>query len=89
MIAGKLIIAKRFATIEAEVAVTSKEEFVLKRRIGEYVVNFAVAGNDARQPEHLLNTAAIQPAAHLEDGCLLYTSPSPRDRTRSRMPSSA
>ena len=26
----------------------------------------------------------------LEDGsCLLYTSPSPRDRTRSRMPSSA
>ena len=30
---------------------------------------------------------------HIEDkvlyGCLLYTSPSPRDRTRSRMPSSA
>ena len=25
----------------------------------------------------------------LRDGCLLYTSPSPRDRTRSRMPSSA
>ena len=25
----------------------------------------------------------------LEMGCLLYTSPSPRDRTRSRMPSSA
>jgi endonuclease/exonuclease/phosphatase family metal-dependent hydrolase len=25
----------------------------------------------------------------LEGGCLLYTSPSPRDRTRSRMPSSA
>ena len=25
----------------------------------------------------------------LEIGCLLYTSPSPRDRTRSRMPSSA
>ena len=24
-----------------------------------------------------------------EGGCLLYTSPSPRDRTRSRMPSSA
>ena len=27
--------------------------------------------------------------AHLFDICLLYTSPSPRDRTRSRMPSSA
>ena len=25
----------------------------------------------------------------LGEGCLLYTSPSPRDRTRSRMPSSA
>ena len=25
----------------------------------------------------------------LASGCLLYTSPSPRDRTRSRMPSSA
>ena len=27
--------------------------------------------------------------AEYYDGCLLYTSPSPRDRTRSRMPSSA
>ena len=27
--------------------------------------------------------------AHIDDICLLYTSPSPRDRTRSRMPSSA
>ena len=26
---------------------------------------------------------------HRHDPCLLYTSPSPRDRTRSRMPSSA
>ena len=26
---------------------------------------------------------------HKDNGCLLYTSPSPRDRTRSRMPSSA
>ena len=28
-------------------------------------------------------------ASELIDGCLLYTSPSPRDRVRSRMPSSA
>ena len=28
-------------------------------------------------------------AYHGIKGCLLYTSPSPRDRTRSRMPSSA
>ena len=29
------------------------------------------------------------PQTHVFEGCLLYTSPSPRDRTRSRMPSSA
>ena len=28
-------------------------------------------------------------AQYAADTCLLYTSPSPRDRTRSRMPSSA
>ena len=28
-------------------------------------------------------------ASHIIQTCLLYTSPSPRDRTRSRMPSSA
>ena len=28
-------------------------------------------------------------AADVDRSCLLYTSPSPRDRTRSRMPSSA
>ena len=31
----------------------------------------------------------IAQAGHLNQDCLLYTSPSPRDRTRSRMPSSA
>ena len=28
-------------------------------------------------------------AKHMDYGCLLYTSPSPRDRQKSRMPSSA
>ena len=32
---------------------------------------------------------AAGPQPHVRMGCLLYTSPSPRDRTRSRMPSSA
>ena len=38
----------------------------------------------AKLPEHLKTIFWMHP-----DGCLLYTSPSPRDRTRSRMPSSA
>ena len=33
--------------------------------------------------------AVVVHAAGRIGGCLLYTSPSPRDRTRSRMPSSA
>ena len=31
----------------------------------------------------------LDKSRHISDVCLLYTSPSPRDRTRSRMPSSA
>ena len=34
-------------------------------------------------------TDSISNAVDAFEGCLLYTSPSPRDRTRSRMPSSA
>ena len=34
-------------------------------------------------------TVTAANASTINDGCLLYTSPSPRDRTRSRMPSSA
>ena len=33
--------------------------------------------------------SGISAAAAINSTCLLYTSPSPRDRTRSRMPSSA
>ena len=52
----------------------------------EGVSRFAVPG--ARRPKSSL--AAAAPLTLLElQVCLLYTSPSPRDRTRSRMPSSA
>ena len=37
---------------------------------------------DAKRREEAMQSA-------LDKACLLYTSPSPRDRTRSRMPSSA
>ena len=37
----------------------------------------------------LAKTLAINTLSQAVKGCLLYTSPSPRDRTRSRMPSSA
>ena len=37
----------------------------------------------------LINFAGAEDPSALANACLLYTSPSPRDRTRSRMPSSA
>ena len=38
---------------------------------------------------HLSYQEKVEKFLLLLEGCLLYTSPSPRDRTRSRMPSSA
>ena len=47
-------------------------------------------GFDAARKEYvdLVEAGIIDPAKVVRT-CLLYTSPSPRDRTRSRMPSSA
>ena len=42
---------------------------------GQFVIGFSQANNAEPYRQHV--------------NCLLYTSPSPRDRTRSRMPSSA
>ena len=43
----------------------------------------------ALQPLLDMVLAMVAPISLMLSGCLLYTSPSPRDRTRSRMPSSA
>ena len=43
----------------------------------------------AKQSEVKTNLAAIHTAEKLYHACLLYTSPSPRDLSTSRMPSSA
>ena len=46
--------------------------------------------NAARIPSHMLNADSLQFAMDITNlGCLLYTSPSPRDLSTSRMPSSA
>ena len=46
-------------------------------------------GHVRLQVEHLSIDAFIRTTLDARDGCLLYTSPSPRDRQKSRMPSSA
>ena len=43
----------------------------------------------ARNSDGTYTPANAVDQGDLPTGCLLYTSPSPRDRTRSRMPSSA
>ena len=60
---------------------TESDLFALK----ENYVNMIVEGMDI---DTLAQFAFDSIIANYED-CLLYTSPSPRDRTRSRMPSSA
>ena len=40
-------------------------------------------------PEGIIESEQIEDIVNMINDCLLYTSPSPRDRTRSRMPSSA
>ena len=52
-------------------------------------VNAVNAGVDVSSDGLLVDLPAFSNVISQSGGCLLYTSPSPRDRTRSRMPSSA
>ena len=48
-----------------------------------------VKGNKVTYSTNVVSDTALKPGETASYICLLYTSPSPRDRTRSRMPSSA
>ena len=57
---------------------------------GVLVVEGAVSDTQLEQLRSVFTGWVEESRLHTEDyGCLLYTSPSPRDRTTSRMPSSA
>ena len=55
----------------------------IRVKVSDYVMDRIIALRQ-QHPDMYQNIACIRTNA-----CLLYTSPSPRDRTRSRMPSSA
>ena len=95
IIIGSLLAAQIGAYIGDEVNITTSD--IRTSLIGSYPrsVNFEVVGifelkTEIDQYLTLISHSTSQKIKNLNaNHCLLYTSPSPRDRTRSRMPSSA
>ena len=58
---------------------------LLKREVSELLVNSV---RDERVHQAMITITSVEVSGDLQH-CLLYTSPSPRDATLSRMPSSA
>ena len=65
-----------FTSADKEVAAPEGAEFVVVRKRGEAAVDGEVVSFHSTREE-------------AREACLLYTSPSPRDKRQSRMPSSA
>ena len=79
------------STEEAQSKASTARVLLLRRRLGATDA-FAFARELRKKSETPLRLLILGDAPSAEDAlraCLLYTSPSPRDRTRSRMPSSA
>ena len=65
-------------------------DYVKKETRGNLLPSLSASGEYTRAIEKSTMRGGISFGAdNTFTGCLLYTSPSPRDRTRSRMPSSA
>ena len=75
---------KKFMPSDRETFSTIKD--LLSDNINNVRVKIATKFIRKFKVEHNVVTTQIEPHDWI---CLLYTSPSPRDRTRSRMPSSA
>ena len=60
-------------------------------RSGKPVIGIAQTGSDLVpcNRSHLHHVKRVREGIRQSGGCLLYTSPSPRDKRQSRMPSSA
>ena len=78
--------------VQHTLAVTEDATAVLARTVPGYSESsqaMSNTGENLRGRIALRLFDGIPQGSPLREGCLLYTSPSPRDRTRSRMPSSA
>ena len=64
-------------------ALCEKYDFALSKGFGQnFIINPGL-------PLKIVDASGVDRRYGVIEICLLYTSPSPRDRTRSRMPSSA
>ena len=84
---GKLLSAAGLPTPKQQAVRTRRGVLDAARQIGFPVVVKPLDGNHGRGV--CLDLQTLDEVDKAYDICLLYTSPSPRDRTRSRMPSSA
>ena len=80
--AGALAANYPFATIEPNTGIVEVPDERLQKLLKIY-------GSEKIIPATVNFVDIAGLVAGASKGCLLYTSPSPRDRTRSRMPSSA
>ena len=80
----------------APAALAEQKETNRERDLYNYGSNRSGGGIDVSNPMSMMNmlqnmssAGDATPPGDAIDACLLYTSPSPRDRQKSRMPSSA
>ena len=66
---------------------TVHQDYEIKINLNE-LIEKRIPCCDLLHPDHCLTEKQVSEIAH-DIRCLLYTSPSPRDPNRSRMPSSA
>ena len=74
--------------VQADLAIHRAHRALILVGFGVEHVRCALQGAQGVGKDHV-NLGSAEEHVVLQEGCLLYTSPSPRDRTRSRMPSSA
>ena len=85
-----MILAKNLENLGTESAFSVLAEAKALEAKGHPMIHLGLGQPDFKTPKHVVEAAKKA----LDDGhhgyvCLLYTSPSPRDATLSRMPSSA
>ena len=80
-------LTEQISTLESEQSSIAEQLSALEAEKGTLEASM-VSERDSLQGE-VIELSAMVGDLEGQLGCLLYTSPSPRDRTRSRMPSSA